>query len=211
MTGLDVRDGPHADDRAILDRVADGDQAALAALYDRHGRGVYSLACRIVTDGADAEDVVQEVFTQAWQQASRYDQRRATVTGWLLMMTRARAIDRVRARAVRPATSSAADTPLPDLPDAGPGTEAEAISAESAARLRQALDELPQAQRRAIELAYFEGLTQTDIAEKLKEPIGTVKTRMRSGLQKLRAALQVGEGPSTALGTGPSTGLGTGR
>ncbi len=203
MTGLDVRGGgPHADDRAILDRVADGDSAALAALYDRHGRSVYSLACSIVTDGADAEDVVQEVFTQAWQQASRYDQRRATVTGWLLMITRARAIDRVRARAVRPVTSSAAYSSLPDLPDAGPWTEAEAISAESAARLRQALGELPEAQRRAIELAYYEGLTQADIAAKLREPLGTVKTRMRSALQKLRAALQAGGDPSTALGTG---------
>ena len=193
MTGLEVAGGePHAADRAILNRVAGGDPSALATLYDRHGRGVYSLACRIVTDRADAEDVVQEVFTQAWQQASRYDHGRATVTGWLLMMTRARAIDRVRARAARPAPSSASDTALPDLPDAGPGMEAEAISAESAARLRQALGELPEAQRRTIELAYYEGLTQTDIAEKLQEPLGTVKTRMRSALQKLRAALQGG-------------------
>jgi len=193
MTGLDVAGGErHAADRAILDRVAAGDQAALAALYDSHGRGVYSLACRIVTDRSDAEDVVQEVFTQAWQQASRYDQRRATVTGWLLMMTRTRAIDRVRARAARPAASGAADTSLPDLPAAGPGMEAEAISAESAARLRRALGDLPDAQRRAIELAYYEGLTQADIAETLKEPLGTVKTRMRSALQKLRAALEAG-------------------
>ena len=193
MTGLDVAGGElHTADRAILNRVAGGDPSALAALYDRHGRGVYSLACRIVTDRADAEDVVQEVFTQAWQQASRYDQGRATVTGWLLMMTRARAIDRVRARAARPATSNAPDTSLPDVPDAGPGMEAEAISAESAARLRQALGDLPEAQRRTIELAYYEGLTQTDIAEKLQEPLGTIKTRMRSALQKLRAALQAG-------------------
>jgi len=192
MTGLDARgNGPHAADRAILDRLAAGDQAALAALYDRHGRGVYSLACRIVTDRADAEDVVQEVFTQAWRQASRYDGGRATVTGWLLMMTRARALDRVRARAARPIAASTADT-LPDIPDAGPGTEAEAISSQAAARVRRALDDLPEAQRRAIELAYFEGLTQTDIAEKLNEPLGTVKTRMRSALQKLRVALQAG-------------------
>lgn len=191
MTGLDVGSGePYPADRAILDRVAAGDQSALAALYDRHGRSVYSLACRIVTDRADAEDVVQDVFTQAWRQASRYDHRRATVAGWLLMMTRARAIDRVRARSARPATSSAADTSLPELPDPGPGIEAEAITTQSAERLRQALGELPDAQRRAIELAYYEGLTQADIAETMKEPLGTVKTRMRLALQKLRAALQ---------------------
>ena len=193
MTGLEVAGGePHAADRAILNRVAGGDPSALATLYDRHGRGVYSLACRIVTDRADAEDVVQEVFTQAWQQASRYDQGRATVTGWLLMMTRARAIDRVRARAARRRRRTRPTRRCRTCRMRDRDMEAEAISAESAARLRQALGDLPEAQRRTIELAYYEGLTQTDIAEKLQEPLGTVKTRMRSALQKLRAALQVG-------------------
>jgi RNA polymerase sigma-70 factor, ECF subfamily len=190
MSGLDVTGSePHAADRAILDRLAAGDQAALGALYDRHARGVFSLACRIVSDRSEAEDVVQEVFAQAWRQAVRYDPSRATVTGWLLMMTRARAIDRVRARGARPI---AADVEIPNLPDLGPGQESAAITSESVQRLRDALRELPAAQRTALELAYYEGLTQADIAERLREPLGTVKTRMRSALQKLRAALQSG-------------------
>lgn len=190
MSGLDLTGGePNAADRAIVERVAAGDQAALGSLYDRHGRAVYSLACRIVTDRADAEDVVQEVFAQAWRQAARYEPLRATVIGWLLMMTRARAIDRVRARSARPV---AAGMELPDLPDFAPGQEAAAISLESVERLKEALRELPAAQRTAIELAYYDGLTQADIAATLGEPLGTVKTRMRSALQKLRAALQHG-------------------
>lgn len=176
-------------DRALVERLAAGDQAALGDLYDRHGRSVYALACRIVTDRTDAEDVVQEVFAQAWQQVSRYDPARATVIGWLLMMTRTRAVDRIRARKARPAGT---DTLVPDLADPSAGQEAEAISSEAAARLGAALRELPEAQRATIELAYYEGLTQADIAERLREPLGTVKTRMRSALQKLRAALQGG-------------------
>ena len=185
VSGIDA----HAADRAILVRIAAGDQGALGALYDRHGRSVFSLASRIVTDRGDAEDVVQDVFAQAWRQADRYDAARATVTGWLLMMTRARAIDRVRARTARPLT---ADDEMPDLPDPDPGQEAAAITSEAVARLQQALRDLPAAQRTALELAYYEGLTQADIAQKLREPLGTIKTRMRSALQKLRAVLQSG-------------------
>lgn len=147
---------------------------------------MYALACRIVTDRGDAEDVVQEVFAQAWRQASRYDERRATVIGWLLMMTRARAIDRVRTRRSRPVASG---RDLPDLADPVDGQEAATIASEAAARVGAALLTLPASQRQAIELAYYEGLSQTDISERLGEPLGTVKTRMRSALQKLRVAL----------------------
>jgi RNA polymerase sigma-70 factor (ECF subfamily) len=189
MNGLDVS-GSHRADRAIMDRVAAGDQAALAALYDEHARSVYSLACRILTDRTEAEDIVQEVFAQAWRQAARYEPRRASVAGWLLMITRARAIDRVRARRARPLPADAA---MPDLPDLNPGQEAVTITAESVERLRTALAKLPDSQRTPIELAYYEGLTQADIAETLHEPLGTVKTRMRAALHTLRAALGRGE------------------
>ena len=174
-------------DQGNIERLAAGDQSALAELYDLHGRSVYALAARIVGDRGDAEDIVQEVFAQAWRQAARYDAARATVIGWLLMMTRARAIDRIRARHSRPVASG---TTVPDLADPIEGQEAVAISAEVAGRVGAALRTLPEAQRQAIELAYYEGLSQSDISERLREPLGTVKTRMRSALQKLRVALR---------------------
>jgi len=177
-------------DRALLDLLASGDHEALGELYDRHGSSVYALAVRFVSDRGDAEDIVQEVFSQAWRQVARYDPARATIVGWLLMMTRARAIERVRARRARPAVS---DGVVPDMPHPAVGQQAEAITSEAVARVGAALLELPEAQRTAIELAYYQGLTQAEIAHRLQEPLGTVKTRMRSALQKLRAALQRGE------------------
>jgi RNA polymerase sigma-70 factor (ECF subfamily) len=180
------------DDRVTVDRMAQGDSSALATLYDRHARAIYSLAIRILSDTAEAEDVVQEVFTQAWRQASRYDATRAPVIGWLMIITRARALDRLRRRRSRiTATELDASTPHPRDPD--PSQELQAISAEQAERLRGALGSLPDAQRAAIELAYYQGLTQTDIAERLQQPLGTIKTRIRSGLLKLREVLTGGD------------------
>lgn len=174
-------------DREALARMANGDASALAELYDRHARAVYSLAYRIVAQ--DAEDVTQEVFSQAWRHAKRYEQNRAPVGAWLLMMTRARAIDRLRARRVQTGAERADDVVLTELSDGSPSQESEAISAEEAARVREALAGLPDAQRAAIELAFYGGLTHAEIAEQLGEPLGTVKTRVRSGLMKLRTAL----------------------
>ena len=179
------------DDRAAVDRMAGGDTSALAALYDRHARAIYSLAMRIVSDAAEAEDVVQDVFTQAWRQAKQYDAARAPVAAWLMIITRARALDRLRRRRSRiTATEIDAGTPHPRDPD--PSQETLVITAEQAERLRGALGDLPDGQRTAIELAYYQGLTQSDIAEKLQEPLGTIKTRIRAGLQKLREALMGG-------------------
>jgi RNA polymerase sigma-70 factor (ECF subfamily) len=183
--------GPQqADDMARVARVVRGDGAALAALYDTHGRAVYSLALRVLGDEADAEDVLQEVFTQAWRQAGRYDETRGTVAAWLLTMARTRAIDRLRARQARPDSGAAlAEDAWRDRP-AATVDPADALAAErDAERVREALEALPLLQRLAIELAYFEGLTQNQIAERLEQPLGTVKTRIRLGLLKLRDAL----------------------
>jgi RNA polymerase sigma-70 factor, ECF subfamily len=179
------------DDRLAVDRMAQGDTSSLATLYDRHARAIYSLAIRILSDAAEAEDVVQEVFTQAWRQASRYDAARAPVAGWLMIITRARSLDRLRRRKSRiTATELDASTPHPRDPD--PSQELQAITAEQAERLRGALGALPDGQRTAIELAYYQGLTQTDIAERLQQPLGTIKTRIRTGLLKLREVLAGG-------------------
>jgi RNA polymerase sigma-70 factor (ECF subfamily) len=176
------------DDRVAVDRMASGDGSALAALYDRHARAIYSLAIRILADAAEAEDVVQEVFTQAWRQASRYDAARAPVVGWLMIITRARALDRLRRRRSR-IVATELDPSTPDPRDPDPSQEALAITAEQAEQLRGALDALPDGQRTAIELAYYQGLSQSDIAERLQQPLGTIKTRIRSGLLKLRETL----------------------
>jgi RNA polymerase sigma-70 factor (ECF subfamily) len=169
--------------------MAGKDADALAEIYDRHSRAVYSLALRIVGEQADAEDVVQEVFSQAWGQASKYSPDRGPVVAWLLTMTRSRAIDRVRARRARPDGEAADPLQLSALTDAGQLQDLTLLTREQVGLLRGALERLPALQRVAIELAYFEGLTQTEIATRLDEPLGTVKTRVRLGLLKLREAL----------------------
>jgi RNA polymerase sigma-70 factor (ECF subfamily) len=182
--------GKPGDEAGWVARAASGDGAALGWLSDRHARAVYSLALRVLSDESDAEDVVQEVFAQAWRQASRYDASRGPVVAWLLTMTRTRAIDRIRARRARPDTgASAGDDRLPELalPLVDPVEVLDA--AQDAARVRTALQDLPALQRLAIELAFFEGLTQSEVAERLEQPLGTVKTRIRLGLLKLRDAL----------------------
>jgi RNA polymerase sigma-70 factor (ECF subfamily) len=179
-----------AGDRECLRRLAAGDRDAAAPLYDRHARAVYSLVLRIVEDEADAEDVVQEVFTQAWRQAARYDASRGAVGAWLLMMARTRAIDKLRARRARSGPQPADDDRAMELVAAGgPDIAQELVGAEQARQVQRALGDLPLLQRLAIELAYYEGLTQREIAERLEEPLGTVKTRIRLGLLKLRQSL----------------------
>jgi len=174
-------------DQAAIARMAGGDDQALGELYDRHAKPVYSLALRILQDSADAEDVVQEVFSQAWRQAARYDVSRGAVAAWLLAVARSRAIDRLRSRRARPdhADEVSADAAI----DASAPPDMEILSAERIARVRAALDTLPMLQRIAIELAYYEGLTHTEIAARLEQPLGTVKTRIRLALTKLRDTL----------------------
>jgi RNA polymerase sigma-70 factor (ECF subfamily) len=178
-----------AEDLEAIRRVARGDADALAFLYDRHSRIIYSLAFRIVGDPPEAEEIVQDVFAQAWRQAERYDTSRGVVVAWLLMITRSRAIDRVRSRRGLPPLAPDGEKGLSAMADPAEGPELQTLSAEQVRRLKRALDTLPLQQRMTIQLAFYEGLTHVEIAERLEEPLGTVKTRIRLGLLKLRSAV----------------------
>jgi len=178
--------------RRMVERMAVGDAAALGELYDAYAQSIYSLALRMLRDSGDAEDIVQEVFAQVWEQAGRYDAARASVIGWLLMIARSRSLDRLRAREARPDRTVA--RPIIDLRSVAPEQEADALTAEVVERLRTALRQLGDASRMPIELAYYEGLSQSAIAERLGQPLGTIKTRMRTALAQLREALLQPEG-----------------
>jgi RNA polymerase sigma-70 factor (ECF subfamily) len=174
-------------DRYIVERMSRGDGDALASLYDRHARMVYALALRMLGDPSDAEDVAQEVFVQAWRSASSYDAGRGAVAAWLVVMARSRALDRLRRR--RGTTDSSGPETLDRLPAAALPQDVRVDLADTATRIRAALRGLPFLQRTAIELAFFDGLSHAEVAERLEQPLGTVKTRIRLGLSKLREAL----------------------
>lgn len=184
---------PPSDDAALVARMRAGDERALGELYDRWEDAVRVCALSIVDEGAEAEDVVEDVFWQAWRQSGRFDAERGTVSAWLLTIARSRALDRARAR-----RRSRETTGLDDIDQSGieaslaqgdPLTDAE--RGERSRMVRQALHDLPDEQRESLELAYFEGLSQTEIAERTGNPLGTVKTRMRLAMQKLRESLSV--------------------
>jgi RNA polymerase sigma-70 factor, ECF subfamily len=180
-------------DSQLVGRMAAGEDAALGDLYDRYGKMVYALALAIVREPADAEEVVVDAFGQAWRRAGSFDATRGSVAAWLSTIARSRALDTVRARGRRVRAHERAAL-LSDEGLAAPitaaGDPAHGVEQSEARRLvSQALAALPGPQRTAIELAYFEGLSQSEIAERLAEPLGTIKTRMRSGMEKLRALL----------------------
>jgi RNA polymerase sigma-70 factor (ECF subfamily) len=176
----------------LVRAMAAGDERAATLLYDRTSAVLYGLALRIVGEAADADDVVVDCYAQAWREAARFDATKASVIAWLTMMTRSRALDVVRARQRRDKVTDRAALE-PDQPVAmsqdRPGADVALEHAERAHAVTDALDSLPPAQRTAIELAFFEGLTHPEVAERLREPLGTVKTRIRLGMQKLRDAL----------------------
>ena len=178
-----------ADQRLVTD-VAAGSTEALARLYDRHAGTVFGLARRILNRLEDAEEVVQDVFTQVWREAGRYERGRATVAGWVVMLTRARAIDRLRSRNARPDLRSGESATVPDVPTTDWSPEQVTISAEDVRGVRAALGELPEVQRTLVELAYYEGLTHSEIAARTGVPLGTVKTRIRTAMATLRGVLK---------------------
>jgi len=184
-------DHPPTDEPELVRRIAQRDQAALSSLYDRYARPLFALALKIVTVAEEAEEVVTDVFCQVWRTADRYDASRGRVDAWLFMMTRSRALDRVRSaqrqqRSIEAQEAEAAtDLPLDRVSD----PEAEAELAERRRAVQAAMVGLAGPQREALELAFFEGLSHSEVAEKLNQPLGTVKTRIRAGLGKLRDAL----------------------
>jgi RNA polymerase sigma-70 factor (ECF subfamily) len=179
---------PSVTDEELIERLSAGsDEQALSELYDRYQAAMYGLAMRITNDAALAQDAVQEAFVGVWRNAARYSDSRASVRTWILSITHHRSIDIVRRRrpvAGLPETDEAHEALI--SPDVWP----EVARAADARAVRAAMDALPDAQRAAIELAYFGGLTQTEIAQRVDVPLGTVKSRVRLGLVALRRALE---------------------
>ncbi len=177
-----------SDDLAIVRRVAGGDAEALSALYDRFAPLLLAVARRILGPAGEAEEVLQETFLQAWNQADRYDSARSSVSTWLILIARSRALDRFRSRDARGrAAVAAAAEPRPE-----PSARAEesVLHAERRQRVREVMSQLPAEQREVLELAFFEGLSQTEIAARTAAPLGTVKTRALLGMKKIRQALR---------------------
>jgi RNA polymerase sigma-70 factor (ECF subfamily) len=193
LTALTVPDSLRQDtaetDRQILAAVAGGSADALERLYDRYAATAFGLARRILAQQDLAEEVVQDVFSQVWREAGRYDAARASVAGWIVLLTRTRAIDRLRARRARPDQDRPVEPVAQPLATAERSPEQVAISSEDARKVRAALAVLPDEQRSLVDLAYYEGLTHSEIAARTGVPLGTVKTRLRSAMMAMRAAI----------------------
>jgi RNA polymerase sigma-70 factor (ECF subfamily) len=178
------------EDRELVARMSAGDDRALSRFYDRWSRSVYAMVVQLVRDPDDADDVVEDAFYQAWRQASRYEPSRGAVSTWIITIARSRALDRLRSRRrlrEEPLTPTAAE----DAPTEKQDPAANAEDTERRERVADALRTLPPEQREVLELAYFGGLSQTEIAERTGQPLGTVKTRTRLAGQKLREKLAV--------------------
>src|SRR5881397_952233 len=168
----------------LVRQMAAGDREAFAVFYDRYAPVVFPLILRIVRERADASDVLQEVFWEAWRDAPAYDVTRGSPEAWMVTRARTRAIDRIRA------TRRRGDTFVAPLDEGLAAPHESAPDAADRGTVMSALDRLPDDQREVIELAYYAGLTQTEIAERLKQPLGTVKTRIRLGLERLREVVR---------------------
>jgi RNA polymerase sigma-70 factor (ECF subfamily) len=173
--------------RALLQQITGGDGEAFRRFYDRYASLIFTFAIRLLGSRTDAEDLLQEVFLQVWRQAQTYNPERGSPEAWLITMTRSRAIDKLRSLRRRDMGPLPADDALPreGRTPAEPPTQA----LEAKLTVEGVLTKLPAAQRTVLEMAYFDGLTQSEIAAQLREPLGTVKTRMRAGLERLRGFL----------------------
>jgi RNA polymerase sigma-70 factor (ECF subfamily) len=181
-------------DEDLMPLVGRRDADAFEVFYDRHGGAAYSLAYRIVGDRSAAEDVAQEAFLSIWRSGAKYDRARGSVRSWALGIVRNRAIDALRRDSGKAPKLNLDDDQLLERRPAAERTDAEALRRETAREVRGALGDLPPDQQRVIELAYFGGFTHTEIATLLGAPIGTVKGRMRLGMEKIRATLAEGMG-----------------
>jgi RNA polymerase sigma-70 factor, ECF subfamily len=175
-----VNHGDVNDDMRLVARIRAGDQQAMSELYDRYGKVVYAVALRVLQDAGGAEDVLQDVFLQLWRNPDAFDASRGSLAAWLAVISRHRSIDRLRKRRPEIDIEDCVITGGPDLRD-------ESEHKLMIEKVRGVLAEMSPDQRNVLELAFFQGLTHTEIAEKTGEPLGTVKTRIRSGLQQLRA------------------------
>lgn len=179
-----------ADDLVLLGQISSGSSTALGSLYDRYSRLVFSLAVRLSGDEAAAEEITQDVFTQVWYKAATYQAEQASVSTWLTSITRHRAIDQFRRQNVRPEGHQVSweEDPLMEVASDGNVEEQAEIDIKGQ-HLRQAINALPEEQRRVLALAFFQGYTHEEIAQMCAEPLGTVKTRIRLAMHKLRQVL----------------------
>jgi RNA polymerase sigma-70 factor (ECF subfamily) len=175
--------------RGLVESMARGDEQALGRLYDETSGILFALALRMLRRREDAEEVTLDAYTRAWRNAATYDPRRASVTAWLVMMARSIAIDRIRSTAGKAAKTEALENPT-DQVSADAGPEIAAWVQQQRERVLVALERLPAEQRTAIELAFFGGLSHAELAEVTQAPLGTVKTRVRLGLTRLRSLLE---------------------
>ncbi len=185
---------PAEDEASLLGQVASGDERALAALYDRAAPAAYGLALRVTGDADSAEDVVQEAFLRVWRRADRYEPARGAARPWLLRLVRNVAIDHLRSRGARGRAEQHGGMQAQEQATMPERPEEALLDIEKRERVRSALDALPTEQRRMIEIAYFEGLSHSEIAEREGTPLGTVKTRIRDGVLRLRTSAVLSHG-----------------
>jgi RNA polymerase sigma factor (sigma-70 family) len=179
-----------ADEIALVAKIAQQDQAALSALYDRYARVLYSVAYKSLNSVEESEEVVLDVFAQVWRIADRYDATKARVDTWLFMITRSRVIDRLRRKQRVPQSTSISEPETEiQIPDPGVDPVEAAVISERRTQVMAALQAIPPEQRQVIELAYYQGLSQSEIATQTGLSLGTVKTRIRLGLNKLKGTL----------------------